>query len=59
MLNHASVETTTRVAGRSTGVFAGARPMAGADAAIAEPVVAQNGQKCEELPLADVRSAQK
>ena len=58
MLNHTAAETENWPGANSTGVFAGARPIVGMEAAIAAPAVAQNGQKCEAL-LAEVRSAQK
>jgi len=58
MLNQASVETRVWVGVASTGAMAGASPIAGAEAAIAAPAVAQKGQKCE-VPFAEARSAQK
>jgi hypothetical protein len=58
MLNHTSEPTENWPGANSAGVFAGASPIVGAEAAIAAPAVAQNGQKCG-VPLPEVRSAQK
>jgi len=58
MLNQTSVEAKTCAGANSTGAFAGARLIEGAEVATAAPAMAQNGQK-SKVPLAEVRSAQK
>jgi len=58
MVDTASAETKLCASAISAAAIEGAKLMVGMNGAMAAPVVAQNGQKCEAA-LEEVRSAQK